>query len=161
MREILILSNPVFGLSRTRIVTRTGSDGRSESSSLERLDLASGRDLLDLLSLLTYFQSFEDFGDILAYKLLSMALITFFSLLLFSGILTSLSKLYLSKDLGLVHAMPVSRSKIFLARWIESTWIVLGWFSCIAFPFFCPTAWFTRKGAPTMPSWESISCRSA
>ena len=50
-----------------------------------------------------------------------MALITFFSLLIFSGILTSLSKLYLSKDLPLVHSMPVSREKIFLARWMEST----------------------------------------
>jgi ABC-2 type transport system permease protein len=71
----------------------------------------------------------ESFGDILAYKLLSMALITFFSLLIFSSILTSLSKLYLSKDLPLVHSMPVSRGKIFLARWMESTldssWMVL------------------------------------
>ena len=78
---------------------------------------------------LTYFQRFEGFGDILAYKLLSMALITFFSLLIFSGILTSLSKLYLSKDLPLVHSMPVSREKIFLARWMEGTvdssWMVL------------------------------------
>jgi ABC-2 type transport system permease protein len=77
---------------------------------------------------LTYFQRLEGFGDILAYKLLSMALITFFSLLIFSGILTSLSKLYLSKDLQLVHSMPVSREKIFLARWIEctidSSWMV-------------------------------------
>ena len=70
---------------------------------------------------LTYFQGIEGFGDILAYKLLSMALITFFSLLIFSGILTSLAKLYLSKDLSLVHSMPVSREKIFLSRWIEST----------------------------------------
>lgn len=78
---------------------------------------------------LTYFQRIEGLGDILAYKLLSMALITFFSLLIFSGILTSLAKLYLSKDLSLVHSMPVSRGKIFLSRWIESTmdssWMVL------------------------------------
>jgi ABC-2 type transport system permease protein len=70
---------------------------------------------------LNYFQKIEGFGDILAYKLLSMALITFFSLLIFSSILTTLAKLYLSKDLSLVHAMPVSREKIFLSRWIESS----------------------------------------
>lgn len=77
---------------------------------------------------LTYFQRMEEFGDILAYKLLSMTLITFFSLLIFSGILTSLAKLYLARDLSLVHSMPVSRKKVFLARWIEcaidSSWMV-------------------------------------
>ena len=77
---------------------------------------------------LTYFQKIEGFGDILAYKLLSMALITFFSLLIFSGILTILAKLYLAKDLSLVHSMPVSRERIFLSRWIEcamdSSWMV-------------------------------------
>lgn len=78
---------------------------------------------------LTYFQQVEDFGDILAYKLLSMVLLSFFSLLIFSSILTSLSKLYMSKDLSLVHAMPVSGGTIFLARWLESTmdssWMVV------------------------------------
>jgi ABC-2 type transport system permease protein len=82
-----------------------------------------------LYRVLSYFQKMEEFGDILAYKLLSMALITFFSLLIFSGILTCLSKLYLSRDLPLVHSMPVSREKIFLARWaecvIDSSWMVL------------------------------------
>jgi ABC-2 type transport system permease protein len=78
---------------------------------------------------LTYFQAVDSFGDILAHKLLSMVLITFFTLLIFSGVITSLSKFYLSRDLILVHAMPVSASKIFLARWMESTvdssWMVI------------------------------------
>ena len=84
---------------------------------------------LIIYRVLIYFQGVEEFGNILAYKLLSMALVVFFSLLLFSGILTSLSKLYLSKDLPLVHAMPVPSEKIFLARWMEGTldssWMVL------------------------------------
>ena len=79
--------------------------------------------------ILRYFKGVEGFGDLLAYKLLSMILITFFSLLIFSSILTFLSKLYLSRDLALVHSMPVSSYKIFLARWIESTidssWMVI------------------------------------
>ena len=78
---------------------------------------------------LTYFQGVAEFGDVLARKLLSMVLLTFFSLLLFSGIVTSLSKLYLSRDLILVHSLPVSRGQIFLARWLESTldssWMVI------------------------------------
>jgi ABC-2 type transport system permease protein len=73
------------------------------------------------LRLLSYFQSIEALGDILAWKLLSMILVVYFSLLVFSSILTALSKLFLSKDLLLVHAMPVSSYKVFCARWLEST----------------------------------------
>ncbi len=79
--------------------------------------------------LLVYFQKSEDIGDILAFKLLSIVLVTCFSLLVFSAILTALSKLYLSKDLNLVHALPVPAHTLFLARWIESTvdsaWMVV------------------------------------
>ena len=78
---------------------------------------------------LDYFKSIEDIGDILGFKLLSMILIISFALLLFSSILTSLSKLYLSRDLFLVHSMPVASYKIFLSRWIDSTvdssWMVI------------------------------------
>ena len=79
---------------------------------------------------LTYFQQIEELGDILARKLLLMVLVTFLGLMIFSAILTALSKLYLSKDLGLVHSLPVPSQKVFTARWIESTvdssWMVIG-----------------------------------
>jgi ABC-2 type transport system permease protein len=78
---------------------------------------------------LLYFKGIEEIGDILAFKLLSMIIITSFALLIFSSILTSLSKLYLSKDLFLIHSMPVSGYKIFTARWIDSvidsSWMVI------------------------------------
>ncbi|MGD8740787.1 MAG: hypothetical protein PVG34_10775 [Desulfobacterales bacterium] len=78
---------------------------------------------------LVYFKGIEDIGDILGFKLLSMMLVVSFALLLFSSILTSLSKLYLSRDLLLVHSLPVSSYKIFIARWIDSTvesaWMVI------------------------------------
>jgi ABC-2 type transport system permease protein len=78
---------------------------------------------------LEYFKGIEDIGDVLGFKLLSMILIISFALLIFSGILTSLSKLYLSRDLFLVHSMPVASHKIFLSRWIDSTidssWMVV------------------------------------
>ena len=81
------------------------------------------------LRVLTYFKGIEEIGDILGYKLLSMILIVSFALLIFSSILTSLSKLYLSRDLQLVHAMPVASYKIFVSRWIDSTvesaWMVV------------------------------------
>jgi ABC-2 type transport system permease protein len=130
MREILILLKPRLWSFKNRIVSRTGKRRTFRIILFGTIGPAFWAGIFWIFyRLLTYFKSFEGFGDILAYKLLSMALITFFSLLLFSGILTSLSKLYLSKDLDLVHAMPVSRSKIFLARWMESTldssWMVL------------------------------------
>lgn len=78
---------------------------------------------------LVYFQGIEEFGDILANKLLSMIIVTLFSLLLFSSIVVSLSKLYLSRDLTLVHSLPVAHGDIFWARWIESvmdsSWMAL------------------------------------
>ena len=81
------------------------------------------------LRVLGYFKSIAELGDILSFKLLSMVLLTFLSLLFFSSVLTSLSKLYLSRDLPLVHSMPVASYKIIIARWIESTfdssWMVI------------------------------------
>jgi len=78
---------------------------------------------------LRYFKGIEDIGDILAFKLLSMILIVCFALLLFSSILTSLSTLYLSRDLFLVHSTPVASHRVFLARWIDSAadsaWMVI------------------------------------
>jgi ABC-2 type transport system permease protein len=85
--------------------------------------------LLVSMRVLHYFKNIEELGDLLAFKLLAMILITLLSLLIFSSILTSLSKLFLSKDLNLVHAMPVPAHTIFFARWIESTvdssWMVV------------------------------------
>ena len=78
---------------------------------------------------LDYFRGIEDIGGVLADKLLSMIVITSFALLVFSSILTTLSKLYLSRDLNLVHSLPVSSYKVFFARWIDSTfdssWMVM------------------------------------
>ena len=53
---------------------------------------------------LIYFQSVEVIGDLLAHHLLAMVLLTFFSLLIFSHIITALSNLYLSTDLELCHS---------------------------------------------------------
>ena len=78
---------------------------------------------------LRYFNGIEDIGDLLAYKLLAMILIVSFALMLFSSVLAALARLYLSRDLFLVHAMPVPSHHIFLARWLdgtlESSWMVL------------------------------------
>ncbi len=81
------------------------------------------------LKVLNYFKGILELGDILAYKLLSMMFVFFFSLLIFSGILACLSRLYLARDLFLVHSSPAPGYKIFIARWMESTfdssWMVV------------------------------------
>ena len=130
MKEVLALLKPRFLSFKNRGISKNEKGRKLRFFLLGTIGLGFwGGTFIILYRVLTYFQGVEDFGDILAYKLLSMAMITFFSLLIFSGILISLSKLYLSRDLPLVHSMPVSREKIFLARWIEctidSSWMVL------------------------------------
>ena len=78
---------------------------------------------------LIYFQSVEMIGDLLAQQLLSMVLLTFFSMLIFSNIITALSNLYLSKDLELCHSIPVSVEELFISRslytFVDSSWMVI------------------------------------
>ncbi len=129
--------NDIITLLRPRITSiRNGDLLRSRGSRFFKLLLLGtigtlfwGGLFAVSLRVLFYFKGIEEIGDILGYKLLSMILITSFALLIFSSILTSLSKLYLSKDLFLVHSLPVPTHKIFIARWIESTidssWMVI------------------------------------
>jgi len=130
--------NDIFTLVRPRLLSfKNASFFRGNTQgSLVKLLLFGGIGLLFwagifmvTLRVLYYFKGVEELGHLLAFKLLSMVLITLLSLLIFSSILTSLSKLFLSKDLNLVHAMPVATHRIFLARWLESTldssWMVV------------------------------------
>ncbi len=78
---------------------------------------------------LSYFQAVEEFGDLLAYKLLTMVFLTFFGLLIFSNVLVALNTFFLSQDLETIHSTPVSMGEIFAARFLEtmleSSWMVL------------------------------------
>src|SRR4030043_203696 len=79
--------------------------------------------------MLIYFQSIDVIGDLLAHHLLSMIFLTFFSLLIFSNIITSLSNLFMSADLELCHSSPSSLKEIFLSRsiftLIDRSWMVM------------------------------------
>jgi len=130
MHDILTLLKPRIW----PIVNRSSRQGtRSSIVKLSFLGLIGiffwGAIFAVSIRVLTYFQGIEEIGDILGYKLLSMIFIVSFALLVFSSILTSLSKLYLSRDLLLVHSLPVSSYKIFISRWIDSTvdsaWMVV------------------------------------
>jgi len=81
------------------------------------------------LRVLRHFSTIEQIGPLLNFKLLNMLMVTALALLVFSDILTALSKLYLARDLPLVHALPVPTHRIFLARWVEisfdGSWMVV------------------------------------
>jgi ABC-2 type transport system permease protein len=78
---------------------------------------------------LDYFRTIPDLGPVLSQKLLSMIFLTFFAILLFSNVITSLSTFFLSRDLLLLVPAPVPPSCLFAAKFIEtlvdSSWMVL------------------------------------
>jgi ABC-2 type transport system permease protein len=95
---------------------------------------------------LVYFRSIELFGDLLNFRLLSMMLLTFFSILLFSNLISALSTFFLSEDLNLILCHPVSCEQVYYARLTEtlvySSWMVL----LFALPVFLAYGWV--YGAP-------------
>lgn len=130
------MNSTVWTLLRPRLIAAAnGLSRRNSDNSRIRIFLFAAVGLAFWLGafaifyrVLSYFQSVEDFGNILAMKLLSMMIITFFTLLLFSSIINSLSHLYLSRDLSLMHSLPVSVRDIFMSRWLssvfDSSWMV-------------------------------------
>jgi len=78
---------------------------------------------------LAYFAAEEMFGTVAATKLLSMLLATFAFVVIISNIITTFATYYLSEDLELLMAAPVSASSLYTARFIEtladSSWMVL------------------------------------
>jgi ABC-2 type transport system permease protein len=112
---------------------------------------------------LTYFVQVEEFGPVLTYKLLGMVFVTFFSILLFSNIITSLSTFFLSRELDRLVAAPVSSSRFFYARLgetlIDSSWMML-LFSAPAFLAYGVVhgtgPWFYAVTAITLPPFLVI-----
>jgi ABC-2 type transport system permease protein len=79
--------------------------------------------LTDLLA------DYAEFGDYLLRLGLSWLFLTFLSFLAFSGIVTALSTFFLSDDLKLLFAAPVSSRRLFHARFLrtvaQSSWMVV------------------------------------
>ncbi len=71
----------------------------------------------------------EDVGELLLRKILSMAFLTFFSILIFSNLVTAFSLYFLSDDLSLLNSVPVRPASFFAARFLETlfhaSWMVL------------------------------------
>ena len=124
----LLLSPRILGLKNGLSARKSGF--RKRSLIMVAVGLAFWTLMFILSSrVLNYFQSVEVIGDLLAHHLLSMIFLTFFSLLIFSNIITALSNLYLSSDLELCHSSPSSLEELFISRaiytLIDSSWMVI------------------------------------
>jgi ABC-2 type transport system permease protein len=73
--------------------------------------------------------AYAEFGDFLLRLGLSWLFVTFLAFLVFSGVVTSLSTFFLSDDLRLLLAAPVSARRLFLARFArtvgQASWMVV------------------------------------
>lgn len=128
-QSIALLLSPRLQASRNRY-RRLTRGGRYRLAGLVALGVAFGAAIFAFFyRALDYFLSIPEFGPVLTYKLLGMVFITFFSILLFSNIVTSLSTFYLSRDLERMVAAPVPQRHLFYARFIEtvidSSWMMV------------------------------------
>ena len=73
-----------------------------------------------LYRLLLYFRAAAGLGEVLAGKLLGLILLGFFSILVLSNVVTSLSSFFLAQDLELIAAAPADGVRVYLARLLET-----------------------------------------
>src|SRR4051812_14010008 len=127
---------PVSLLLRPKWLTARARAMANERGRSARLSVLGGIGLLFwgfvfgvLYKLLVYFRNVPDLGPFLAGKLLGIILIGFFSILLLSNIITSLSSFFLAKDLDLLVASPVDWLTLYGAKLLEtavaSSWMVV------------------------------------
>jgi len=82
-----------------------------------------------LYKLLSYFKGVPEIGELLAGKLLGLMMVSFFSLLLLSNVITALSSFFLARDLDLLVSAPVDWLRLYTAKLLETTifssWMVV------------------------------------
>lgn len=126
---MLLLLTPRYNAIKNRLTRLAPGDGL-KTAVLGLLGLGFWAFMYGIsFKVLGYFRTIEGLGDLLALRLLSMVLLTFFSILVFSNIVTSLSTFYLSEELDILHSVPIKIENIFRAKFIEtiidSSWITL------------------------------------
>ncbi|HEV8411782.1 MAG TPA: hypothetical protein VGQ30_14840, partial [Gemmatimonadaceae bacterium] len=99
-----------------------------------------------LYKLLVYFRGIAEIGPLLSGKLLGLMLISFFSILLLSNVITALSSFFLAKDLDLLVSGPVDWLRLYLAKLLEtviaSSWMV----ALMSVPVFTAYGWVYNGG---------------
>ena len=129
VKAFKLLISPRFSGLKNEI-TRNKGNGKIKIVTLSMAGIIFWLVLFFLFyRMLIYFSSQELIGDILAKQLLAMVLLIFFSILIFSNIITALSNLYLSHDLELCHSSPATLIELFLSRSfytvVDSSWMPL------------------------------------
>jgi len=104
-----------------------------------------------LYRLLRYFRGVEEIGPLLAGKLLGLILVSYFSILLLSNVITALSSFFLAKDLDILVGGPVDWLRLYGAKLLEtviaSSWMV----SLMAVPMFAAYGWVYDGGWAFIP----------
>jgi len=133
---MLLLLTPRYNAIRNRLTRLAPGDGL-KTAVLSLLGLGFWAFLYTVsYKVLTYFRTIEGLGDLLALRLLSMILLTFFSILVFSNVVASLSTYYLSGELEILLSAPIKIENIYRAKYIE-TLIDSSWMTLIySLPFF-------------------------
>ena len=129
MRDLFHLLLPKWWTARAR---STGS-GRGRATRWIFFAIAGGFFWMFvfgvLYRVLGYFRGIPEIGALLAGKLLGLMLLSFFSLLLLSNIVTSLSSFFLARDLDLLVSAPVDWLRLYGAKLLEtavnSSWMVV------------------------------------
>lgn len=120
---------PRIGAARNRL-RRLDRGGRIRLAGFSLLALVFGIAIFVFFyRALTYFAGVPELGPVLTYKLLGMVFVTFFSILLFSNIVTALSSFFLARDLDRLVAAPIALRHLYYARLAEtvtdSSWMLL------------------------------------
>lgn len=126
---MLLLLTPRFHAVKNRLTRLAPGDGL-KTLVLVLLGLGFWAFLFGIsYRVLGYFRTIEGLGDLLALRLLSMVLLTFFSILTFSNIVTALSTYYLSGELEILLSSPVRIENIYRAKFsetlVDSSWMTL------------------------------------
>ncbi len=99
-----------------------------------------------LFRLLRYFRGVQEIGPLLAGKLLGLILISYFSILLLSNVITALSSFFLAKDLDILVGGPVDWLRLYGAKLLEtliaSSWMV----ALMSVPMFAAYGWVYEGG---------------
>ncbi len=126
----------ILSLLQAKVLTYKNTSSRGSKGKLLRYGVFLTMGLLFWLGtflifykVLSYFSGIQVIGTLLSSKLLSMVFLAFFSLLIFSNVITALSTFFLSDDLQLLNALPISGPHLYASRFIEnivnSSWTVL------------------------------------
>ncbi len=127
--SLYFLLRPRFLAMRNRW-RRSGPSGKLAVLFFSGLTLGFWLSVLTLCVLFVErFSEVELFGPLLLRKALSMLLLSFSLMLLFSNVITALSSYFLSEDMQLIQSLPLSPRRVYYLRFVDtvasSSWMIV------------------------------------